>query len=448
MRRVFMEKEVEISVEKIYELPEFKLIEYKNMFIAVAPSIAKWIVLENNQQLEIFNMLVQKNTISMVLEKFDDCQADALNVLTQIEAKNIENTNVKSIFSNNRLHFHITNQCNMCCPHCYMKSGKRFDDELSTEEIKQLCDMFRNNGGEYVSLTGGEPTTRNDFRDIVNYIDTLGMKVSIYTNGLAWDEDLVEFVSKHNLEGVQISLDGYDEVSNAAIRGKGVFNKVLKTIDTFIKNGVSVKIAVTAPYEIIKEHKEDYVRFSKELIEKYGDDIDINYSYFFMPGRELSAKRIKEIKDEYFKIVEYVVECIYGDTSEDSFVDNLLDDCIYDSCGYGSLNVMANGDFYFCDRVTDVGKIGNIREMSYEEIYNLMKIAEEAGKIDNFRPCCDCELKYICGGGCRAEFFKEFAQIENITETNFKNVSPRNCTKENKEKIYDLMIKTNERFYS
>ena len=108
---------------------------------------------------------------------------------------------------------------------------------------------------------------------------------------------------------------------------------------------------------------------------------------------------------------------------------------------------MANGDFYLCDRIPDVNKSGNIRTMNFADIYKIMKIAEEKGRIDNFKPCNSCELKYICGGGCRAEHFKDFTMIDDIHNVNFEKIAPRKCDKAKKEKIYDMMIQTNERFF-
>lgn len=441
------EKEVELSTNKVYTLPVFQLIHYKGYHLAVAANLARWLVLMNDEQIHILKAFINGSSIGDVLAGFNDLQEDILEVLTQIEATGIEKLQKKSIFSNTRLHLHLTNQCNLRCPHCYMVSGAAYGDELSTEEIKELCENFQNAGGTHVSLTGGEPTVRSDFLEIVEYIHRLGMKASIFSNGVLWNEEKVESVSAFGIEGVQISVDGYDEQSNSVVRGPGVFERALRAIDLFISHHVYVKVAVTAPYEILRNHQFEYVAFFKGLIEKYDHNaLEINFSYFFMPGRKLDANKIEETKDEYYKLVDQVVASIYGDISEDSFVSNIVDG-VYDSCGYGGLNVMANGDFYFCDRISDAKKAGNIRKTPFPEIYRQMKIAEEMGKIDHFRPCGSCELKYICGGGCRAEHFKEFTETKDITHINHKDIQPRKCDRETKDRFYELMVKTYERFY-
>ena len=61
------------------------------------------------------------------------------------------------------------------------------------------------------------------------------------------------------------------------------------------------------------------------------------------------------------------------------------------------------------------------------------------------RPCCDCDLKYICGGGCRVDRFKQLTRVENLF--NITETPTRVCLDGNKDYYYNLMIKTNDRFY-
>lgn len=441
------QKEVEISLEKKYVLPKFKIVEYQNCNIVVFYEIAKWIIINNETQKQIYSSICEGKKIKDLLSLYPENEENIVYLLTQLEAKNIERTVPRSIFENRKLHLHLTNRCNLRCPHCYMKSGDEYKKELSSDEIKNLCKNFKAIGGTHLSLTGGEPTIRNDFEDILDYACNLGLKVSIFSNGCLWNNAKITRICNENLEGIQISLDGYDEISNSVIRGKGAFEKALRAIDMFIENGIKVKIAVTPDYNFLKENKEKYVLFAKNLLEKYGKKIEINYSYYLMEGRNLSYEDVLSRKLEYYNLIDYVVTQLYGNINEESFVENVRDNKIFDSCGYGGLNVMANGDYYFCDRIPDVSKVGNILEESFETIFYKMQKAEAAGKIDNFKPCGDCELKYICGGGCRAEYFQEFTKIDDIENINFSKIKPRICDKTNKEKIYNLMIRLNERFY-
>lgn len=444
-----MRKTSTIKLEHVYNLPEFTMVEFQNRIIAIAVDLGKWIILENECQREILQQLCDKRSIGEVLSKFPENQKDIIDILTQIEAKHILKTcKLSSIFQNNRLHLHVTNQCNLRCPHCYMASGVLLEDELTTDEIKKLCFNFHQYGGKYVSLTGGEPRTRKDFFDIVKYISDLGMRVAIYTNGCLWSEIDIQRLSQYNIEGIQISIDGFDEKTNATIRGKGSFERALATLDLIVKYDIKAIVAVTPSFDLLRNNTKNYVCFANELIKKYGrEKVRIDFSYGLLPGRNLTKNDILNFKQEYYQLIDKVVRGVYEDAEQTTFVSNIKDDTIFDGCGYGSLNVVANGDFYFCDRLSDAAKIGNIREMRFEKIYDWMKKAEDLAKIDNLKPCAQCELKYICGGGCRAEFFPGLIQMRDFDNIENIEYAPRICTIEEKHKIYDLMVKANKRFY-
>lgn len=64
----------------------------------------------------------------------------------------------------------------------------------------------------------------------------------------------------------------------------------------------------------------------------------------------------------------------------------------------------------------------------------------------NLKPCNSCELMYICGGGCRIKYFPDLLQ-KDVKELKECGVTPRKCTKEYKEQMYDIMIRTNHRIF-
>ena len=83
--------------------------------------------------------------------------------------------------------------------------------------------------------------------------------------------------------------------------------------------------------------------------------------------------------------------------------------------------------------------------MSFEDIQRLMKQARRLADVNSIKPCCDCELKYICGGGCRVDKFKKLTTLTDLF--NITEIPTRECTQENKDYYYQLMVETNDRFY-
>jgi len=114
----------------------------------------------------------------------------------------------------------ITDNCNLRCKHCYHFHGK---DVFEKKELplsvwrKRFKDLHKE-GVRFVLLVGGEPALRIDVLMLAHRIFPF---VYVITNGT------ISIPKKFN-HLLFVSLDGMQK-TNDSIRGKGTFNKVLKT---------------------------------------------------------------------------------------------------------------------------------------------------------------------------------------------------------------------------
>lgn len=445
----FIENDVEIDVDehKVYQMPSYVIRHYKNKYLVIASDYGRWLVFSSEMEINIFRFLADNHSIKDTLERFDE---DAvIDVLSQIEAKKFTALNVCNIDNAETMQIYLTNACNLCCKHCYMYAESSLKDELTLEEVLSICISFKKAGGQYVTLSGGEVSIRKDFCRMLREIHKIGLGIHILSNGVAWNDELINAVLEINPERVQISLDGFDEMSNAMVRGKGNFLKSLDTIDRLAKNNVNVYVAVTPLYHIVLEHKQEYIQFAKQLVEKYKDNhLWVNFSFELLEGREISHMELKEYSEKYLSIMSEICEAVYPGANLDGFILNHNSQKIFNNCGYGRLNISPVGDIYFCSRIGDVKKYGNIRKDSFDKIMKLMERAREISDISNLEPCKACELKYICGGGCRVDNFNELTNIDNLfVDEKVVFARTKHCTVENKEYFYQLMIDSNERLY-
>lgn len=329
-----------------------------------------------------------------------------------------------------------------------MFSGTKRDQELCYEEIENIISNFSNIGCSSITLSGGEVTTRKDFKDIVEFAYKKNLRIRVLTNGVLWSENLISSIA-NKIEAVQVSIDGYSEESNSIIRGKGNFYKSLKTVDCFLRHGISTEIAITPPYSIIANDEADkYISFCKELLKRFkGEFFKIKIAEQLIDGREVHLTDSESCK--YTQYITRIKSSINGWESEvESFIRAFRNKEIMDNCMYGVFAIDAIGDVFLCSRVSSLKPIGNIRSMSFQDIFTASKKAQQLSKIDNFRPCKNCELRYICGGGCRIDYFPEFAQITNVDQVDFSKISERNCSDKVKGRFYRLMIESNERLFS
>lgn len=129
----------------------------------------------------------------------------------------------------------LTNKCNNTnCIHCKRHTWPSVG-EMSTKDVKNLISELVRLRVRTVTLSGGEPTLRTDFVDILQHAHNEGLKTSVLTNGLNIDYDLACALTKFS-DWVRVSLDGSNETVYERIRRtKGGFGKVQQSITNLEK---------------------------------------------------------------------------------------------------------------------------------------------------------------------------------------------------------------------
>ncbi|MCL2134392.1 MAG: radical SAM protein [Candidatus Bathyarchaeota archaeon] len=136
------------------------------------------------------------------------------------------------------LTFFVTNRCNAKCNHCFNWKNIRVN-ELTLEEIQKIDFSIFNS----VSITGGEPTMREDLAEICRHVAKT--KIYLNTNGLN-PQYLKEVIDKNNANriNVTVSLDGTKDIHNQ-IRGINCFDQAIETIKQCKKTSTNTTILTT-----------------------------------------------------------------------------------------------------------------------------------------------------------------------------------------------------------
>lgn len=268
-----MDKEItvrkRISEDTKFTLPvNIKKVIYRGKMLVISPETANWIILENEEQWQFFQLLTSFD-LGNALKQFNGAYDNAQYTVTQIVAKHFDNQLVKPKNNGGSMQMYLTNECNMRCPHCYMFAGLKKDRELSTKEIFDIISSFKKHGGNNIVFSGGEIALRKDLYEILKHSYDLGISNEILTNGTLWNAELVQKVVPL-ISRVQISIDGYDEATNSRIRGKGNFSRALNAVTLFYETNVDTEISVT-PYldEDLAENYQYYIDFAPMLNQKY-----------------------------------------------------------------------------------------------------------------------------------------------------------------------------------
>ena len=187
--------------------------------------------------------------------------------------------------------YHLTQECNLRCKHCYFYSGTPLKDELSDEEFLDITRMLANLGTQSLNISGGEPLLRRNllFQIIKEAKKQRVERVRISTNGILLSKEDGEFFKEYDVE-VGVSLDGAKAETNDYIRGKGSFDNAINAIMILTETGVHTTIGMTLMGSNLKE-AEKMVHLAKELgvlgidfnqvrikgrAEKYADTLDVS----------------------------------------------------------------------------------------------------------------------------------------------------------------------------
>ncbi|MCW4035174.1 MAG: radical SAM protein, partial [Candidatus Bathyarchaeota archaeon] len=134
------------------------------------------------------------------------------------------------------LPWRCTQACTSNCLHCGFASTPVATDALGTEETKRIADKIYDFGATYFGIGGGEPLQRKDLPEIIGYAKSLGMNVSLITNGYHLDDKILGTLVRHGVR-VSLSVDG-SQLVNDAIRGKGAYEKAVTAIQKTSEAGI------------------------------------------------------------------------------------------------------------------------------------------------------------------------------------------------------------------
>ncbi|MHA1371963.1 MAG: radical SAM protein [Promethearchaeota archaeon] len=134
----------------------------------------------------------------------------------------------------------VTNRCNLQCNFCYANVEKTgYLVEPSLEEIRKIMRHFRSKTIPAVAImfTGGEPTVRKDFVDIVRMAKEEGFKeVLVATNGYGFQrkngvgEKFARDCWEAGLDTLYLQFDGIHDETYEKTRGKKNFFEYKKRV--------------------------------------------------------------------------------------------------------------------------------------------------------------------------------------------------------------------------
>ncbi len=197
----------------------------------------------------------------------------------------------------------ITDVCNFKCGYC-LPNGYQIDKSdnrkfLHIDEIKRLAKALSELGVCKIRLTGGEPTVRKDFFDIVKILKNESgiKKVVITTNGYHLDQKAKPLLNS-GLNGINISIDSLDRETFKKVTGHDRLPEILSGIEKLQDLGFeNIKINAVLLNGINSSEK-DFEEWSKFI---KSNKIDFRYIELMQTGDNLDYFNKYHVSASIFK---------------------------------------------------------------------------------------------------------------------------------------------------
>ena len=159
----------------------------------------------------------------------------------------------------------ITNLCNLNCIYCHHDGMVDSKDEMTADEMYEICKVAKDIGVRKIRISGGEPLVRKDIVEIVEKIARLNFKdISLTTNGVLL-EKYAEDLKKAGLDRVNVSLDTLNPETYAFVTKKDYLDKVKRGILKAVDVGLyPVKINMVLMDGINENEVYEMFEFTKE----------------------------------------------------------------------------------------------------------------------------------------------------------------------------------------
>ena len=278
----------------------------------------------------------------------------------------------------------VTYRCNAHCNMCdCFRDPTRPEEEITLDVIRKLPEMA------FTNITGGEPFIRKDIEDIVEILSHKTDRIVISTNGYFTDR-IIDLCKKYPKVGIRISIEGLQK-TNDAIRGiPDGFNHGYGTLKKLVEMGhPDVGFGMTVQ-DMNCEDLVPLYKISDEMGMEFATATLHNSFYFRKTDNKIDDKY--KVAQNFEKLINELLKSKSPKKWFRAYFNHGLINYIYGNKRLLPCDMSKNAFFIdpFCDVIPCNGMakkavMGNLREQSWEELWN-------SRQADEVRECtrkCD-----------------------------------------------------------
>lgn len=311
--------------------------------------------------------------------------------------------------------WHITEQCDQRCRHCYVfaaqKAGawlKSVPDDAIPRIVDNCADMCRALAREpYFYITGGDPLLHPRFWDILSELKSRGIGFSILGNPFHLTDDVCQRLKGLGCNRYQLSLDGLRRTHDA-IRMDGSFDCTLEAIPTVRDAGIRCAVMTTVSrlnlheipevIDLVVERQVDIFAFGRYCPSAFDADTHVTPdAYRDLLERCWAKFEMYRNSDTTFNLKDHLWTLFLYEKGLFTIPDGLDDERIYDGCHCGDchLTILPDGAVHACRRFES--PVGSAASERLADIFTGPRM-EAYRDFARFEKCTRCELSRFCRG--------------------------------------------------
>ena len=277
----------------------------------------------------------------------------------------------------NKLHGSIilTYRCNAKCNMCDVwHYPTKPAEEIGLDVIEKLPEMF------FTNITGGEPFVRQDIEEIVALLRKKTKRIVISTNGYFTDK-IISLCKKYPDLGIRISIEGQKETNDAIRRIPDGYDRSMKTLYTLRDMGIKdIGFGMTVQ-DVNARDLVPLYELSKELGYEFATATLHNSHYFHKSDNMIHDKDM--VIGEFEKLIDELLKSKklkswFRAYFNDGLINYIKGNKRLLPCEMGQDGFFMDpwGDILPCNGMDVKQPMGNLKEQSWDEIWNSRRAQE------------------------------------------------------------------------
>lgn len=304
----------------------------------------------------------------------------------------------------------LTYKCPLKCAFCSNPTNlDDLDNELTTDEWKQVIRDAKNMGSMQIGFSGGEPTLRKDLEELVEEASNLGYYTNLITSGIGLTTKRLERLKKVGLRHIQLGMQSSESVTTHWLAGVDCFDKKIKIAKEIKRLGFPMVLNV--PISKINIHLvPQIIELAAEIGVEYLELANVQYYNWALINRD----QLIPTQEELIKAETQVIEARQrlGDKMTLFFVIPDYFEGRPKACmnGWGSIHLTVAPD----GTVLPCSQARSMKHLNFPNVRNqdLSWIWHQSNEFNLYRgdswmkePCRSCSEKTTDFGGCRCQAF-------------------------------------------